>query len=415
MNKIITTLFLSSITLFASIDQVQTYYDAKQYEDAIAEAKISTDEYSNPTLHLLWAKSAEALGRENEAMSAYERVEMLDEQNIDARVALVQLYKRTGRDELASVAAKDLQNYQLTPAQRTSLGNLKGTNLHSIKAYASLSVGHDTNVNVAPDSLSNGSSAQVSPLSTFFARFTGSVSYINELEDKGEWYGRADLQVYNQDNFASGSDDFDLFLGSLSGGAGYAGNGYDIYIPIGVDNVHYISSNLLTQIKLKPRVNFTISNELIVNASASYVSRSYNKNDYEARDDKSYGLAGGLYYLLGKNYMYFNASYDSFSANDSSAAKGTYVDKSLLSANLGINYNLASWVVMKADYRFRSAVYADDDSRIDNYHQVEAKFSHYFADKYEAFVSDRYIKNSSNLTTYEYDKNIFMLGVAVNY
>ena len=179
--KLIIILLTFSLSLFASLADTQTYYNAGEYEKAIGEAKSSVSEYANPNLHLFWAKSAEKLGRDDEAMSAYERVEILDENNIDARVALVKLYKRTGRDALALSASKELQNYQLTPEQRTTLQNLRGTSTHSINAFATLGIGYDTNINIAPDELGSVVGAADS-IVTMFSRLSASLSYINEFE-----------------------------------------------------------------------------------------------------------------------------------------------------------------------------------------------------------------------------------------
>jgi len=59
-------------------------YDAKEYEKAASYFKKSKKEYSNVAMQLLWAKSEMALGRINYAISAYERVLMLEPQNLEA-------------------------------------------------------------------------------------------------------------------------------------------------------------------------------------------------------------------------------------------------------------------------------------------------------------------------------------------
>ncbi len=409
MKNLLITLTFLVLSLHAGVKEVQTYYDEGEYEKAVVEAKASTDDYANPTLHLLWAKSAEKLGHENEAMSAYERVEMLDENNIIARIALAKLYKRTSRDALARESAKELQNYQLTPKQRNSLDILRRVNLHSFKASASLGSGYDTNINVASNNLTGVASKIIG---TMFAQFSGSVSYINELKDKGGWYGRGDLQVYNQKNFKSKASLYDMFFASGSVGLGYRGDRYDFYIPVNYDSIHYLNKNLLTQVKLQPRLNYTFSNELIGSADLSYIAHSYTSKDaLNKRDDTVLGLGGGLYYLLGKDYVYAKLKYENYSAKKETTA--LYVNKSFFSTNAGVNYNLSSWLVLKGDYRFRLGSYKDD--RRDSFQQLKVRASHYFADNYELYISDAYAKNSSSKRNFEYSKNIFMLGASLNY
>ncbi len=409
MKKILTTLIFFALWLHADVQKVQSYYDAAEYEKAIQEAKSSVSEYANPQLHLLWAKSAEKLGRDNEAMSAYERVEILDENNIAARIALAKLYKRTGRDALARESAKELQNYQLTPQQRNSLDVLRQVNLHSFKASATLSSGYDTNINVASNNLTGVASKIIG---TAFAQFSGGVSYINELEDKGGWYSRGDIRLYDQKNFESKASLYDMLFASGGVGLGYGGDGYDFYIPLSYDTIHYLNKDLLTQVKLQPRLSYTFSNMLIGSVDLSYISHSYTTEDaLNKRDDTALALGGGVYYLLGKDYLYLKAKYENYSAKKETIV--LYVDKSFLSISAGVNYNISSWLVLKGDYKFRSASYKDD--RKDAFHQLEVRASHYFADNYELYLSDSYAKNSSSKRNFEYSKNIVMLGLSLNY
>jgi len=410
-------LILSTLTVLAnaSYEKAQEFYDLKEYKKAIVEAKASTSEYSNPKLHLVWAKSAEQLGKDDEAMSAYERVEILDEENIQARVALAKIYEKTDRAALATEQAKTLQNYQLSPEQRSSLDAIhQTTDLHSFKAYADLSFGYDSNINIAPSELdSNDLRAEVA---SGFARFLGSVSYINEIESKGGWYARGDLQVYNQSNFATDAKRYDLFLGSISGGVGFTEGEYNFYLPVAYDTVHYLEKNLLSQIKLRPTLNYTVASNLITNFHLSYVKRSYKDSVDTPRDDIALGLGLGAYYLFEKNFIYLNTKYENFSKEDDSSV-ALFVDKSYLTTNIGVNYNLTPYLVTRLDYRFRLASFDDDisDKRSDVYNQVELKVSHYFKDNYEVFIKDRYINNDSNIDLLSYQKNIILLGLSANY
>ncbi|MEA3342197.1 MAG: tetratricopeptide repeat protein, partial [Chloroflexota bacterium] len=138
MKKTATLLLMSPIILFADVADMQTLYDQKKYEQVITKAQKSTSEYGDPKLHLLWAKSAEALGEDEMAMSAYERVLMLDPDDTEVRVHLVKFYADSDRDELADEMSKSTENYQLTPAQRTSLKTLYGQDSERLKASASI-------------------------------------------------------------------------------------------------------------------------------------------------------------------------------------------------------------------------------------------------------------------------------------
>ncbi len=419
--KVLILLSVLTVLVSANYDTASKYYDAKEYQKAIDELKSSTEEYSNPKLHLLWAKSAEALGNKKEAMSAYERVSMLDSDSTQARIALLKIYKNSSREELAKEMSSELKNYQLTPQQRSSLEILKGDVQDYYKAKATLSIGHDTNINISAgsDELGEyyGYGTYKGELATLFARFNGSGSYVNELDEKGGWYARGDLNIYYQNNFDASL--YNLFIGSIEAGMGYTTGNYSFYLPLGYDRVNYLEHDLLTQIRVTPKINIVLNRDYIMNVSLKYRSKDYIDSAYKGMNDSSFGLSSGLYYLFDKNYAYVNLQYEEFSASESKHK--SYIDKNIITLTSGVNYNALDWLVTRLDYKYKTSDYKDSllrdtsKKRADDYHQLELKLSHYFAENLEFFVSDRYIQNSSNYLPADYSKNIFMFGVSANY
>jgi len=423
--KSILLLTTLSILASASYEKAQEFYDMKDYVSAIKEAKASTSEYSNPKLHLLWAKSEEALGHTKEAMSAYERVTILDESDTASRLKLVKIYAKTHRDELSQNMSKKLLAYQLTPKQRSSLDLLTKDKTSSFKAKGSLSIGYDSNINIsatstALDDYEGLNGVNDGEKATLFSRFIGSVSYVNDLKTLGGWYFRGDARAYYQNN--ADAHYFDMAIFGVEAGLGYAGNGYTLYLPVGYDRVNYLDSDLLGQVLIEPNVNFTLSNAYILKLKAKYSSRTYSEAKYKAMGDSSYGIGADLYYFFGKNFTYSSLLWEKFSSSED--VHFSYLDKDMLTLSLGLNYNLSSWLVTRLDYRYRRGRYDDTSdlrnpsvtsTREDSYNQVEVKFSHYFAKKYELFISDRYVNNSSNYVPAEYTKNIAMFGISANY
>ena len=418
-------ILLTTLTILASAnyEKAKEFYEKKEYQKAVDEAKASTTEYSNPKLHLIWAKSEEALGNMKQAMSAYERVVMLDENDTDSRVKLVQVYNNSNRKTLAKGMSSELKNYQLTPEQRSSLELLEKESISTFKAKATLSVGHDSNINVSADSeelnIYYNTLGLGGEKATLFARVNGSASYINDFDTKGGWYTRGDMRIYYQSNFDASL--YNMFIGSVEAGIGYAGNGYTLYLPIGYDRVHYLDTDMLSQIKILPKANITLNDNIILNLNAKYTKKTYNDALYKRMNDKSYGVGAGLYYLFDKNFVYMNFMYENFSATET--LNFAYIDKTTLTTSLGLNYNVADIFTTRVDYRYRKADYSDGiyylrffgPKRSDDYNQVELKVSHYFGEHYELFISDRYIKNFSNYIPAKYSKNIAMFGLSANY
>ena len=412
------------MSLQASYSDAKSAYERGEYKQAIAEAKSSVDEYNNPELHLLWAKSAQKLGDTKAAMAAYERVVMLDEDNVEAKLALMKLYSTDNHKELSKSLYRSLQNYQLTPSQRNSLAQLQQGSTATVKSKGDIAIGYDSNINIsATGSILDdyyGTIGHTGEKATLFGRAKGSVSYIDELDENGGWYLRGDGNVFYQNNIDASF--YNMFVGGIKLGIGYSGNNYTISLPVSYNYIHYLDKSLLTQVQVAPTLHFTWSNNLIGAASVKYSKRDY-EDQYKGMSDSSYGGSLGLYYLFSKNYLYGEFSYEDFQATEKNLAFA-FIDKTMMTGSFGINYNMSSWLVARLDYRFRYGSYVHDakpvdpninEKRVDKYNQIELKLSHFFAKHYEIYISERYAKNNSNYIPAQYSKNIAMFGLSVNY
>jgi len=414
MKKTTTLLLMSPIILFAGVADMQTLYDQKKYEQVISEAQKSTSEYGNSKLHLLWAKSAEALGEDEMAMSAYERVLILNPDDTEVRVHLAEFYASSDRDELADEMSKSTENYQLTPAQRMSLERLERDGLQQFKASASIAMGYDSNINVSPADLDLPEFGE--EIDTMFTQFQANLSYIHDLDEEGGWYLRSDADIFYQNN--ADASYYNLFAGSVNIGLGYSNDFYDALLPISYGRIHYLDRDLMESVSVDPQINFTLSKSFIGNINARYTQRSYLEEADENRDDSVTGIGLGLYWLFEKNFAYISTNYDNYSAKYSDSLR--FTDKETTRFAVGINYHVEEWFIARFDYRYRYAKYDDVieggvDERSDDYHQAEFKVSRMLTETMEASLLYRYSKNNSNYELAEYDKDIVMLGIKYNF
>lgn len=414
MKKKLTLLLVTQTVLLAGIAKMQTLYDQKKYEQVIAEAQKSTSEYGNSKLHLLWAESAKALHKDEMAMSAYERVLMIDPDNKEVRVQLAMLYASMDRDDLANKMSRSLENYQLTPAQRTSLETLKKNDLERLNTSASIAIGYDSNINVSPGDLDLPLYGE--EIGTMFTLFKGSLSYTHELDEKGGWYLRSDADIYYQNN--ADASYYNLFAGSVDIGPGYSEGMYDVYLPVSYRRFHYLNRDFLESVSFDPRINIALSKSYILNFSARYTQRTYFDETDKNRDDSVAGIGAGLYWFLDDNFAYINTNYDNYSAKYSDSL--LFTDKETMKISMGVNYYVEEWFFARLDYRYRYAKYDDQvedsgDKRRDRFHQIEAKVSRMISDTLEALLLYRYSRNNSNYVVMEYDKDVVMLGLQYNY
>ena len=364
----------------------------------------------------MWGYSAEALGQNEMAMSAYERVLMLDPNNVEVRVHLTSLYAYLDRDKLATEMSKSTENYQLTPAQRNSLNTLKKADAAALKVAATLAIGYDSNINVSPEDLEIPTNDDA--LSTMFAQFTAHLSYTYALTDKKDWYFRTDADIFSQTNFESAAEYYNVFAASAKLGLGYRGDKFDMYVPLKYGRMHYLERDFLETVGLEPRVNITFSESLIGNLNARYTERSYLDAADKNRDDTVAGYGGGFYWLFDKNFAYLTSSYDNYEAQHANSL--LFTDKETFNLTAGVNYDVNDLFITRLDYRYRYTLYDDflpegNDQRSDYYNQGEVKVSKMFLDTMEGSVLYRYSTNRSNYDLAEYDKDVVMFGLQYNY
>jgi len=416
MKKMAGLLFASQITLFASVTQMHTLYNQKNYSAVIEEAQRSTSEFGNSDLHLMWGYSAEALGHNEMAMSAYERVLMLDPDNVEVRVHLTSLYAYLDRDELATKMSRSTENYQLTPAQRNSLNTLKKADAEALKVAATLAIGYDSNINVSSEDLEIATNDEA--ISTMFAQFTAHLSYTNALTQEKDWYFRTDADIFSQNNFESAAEYYNVFAVSAKLGLGYRGDKFDMYVPVKYGRMHYLERDFLETVGVEPRINITLSKSLIGNLNARYTERSYLDTADKNRDDTITGYGGGFYWLFDKNFAYLTSKYDDYEAQNANSL--LFTDKETFNLTAGVNYDVNNLFITRLDYRYRYTLYGDflpngNKQRSDYYNQGEVKVSKMFLDTMEGSLLYRYSTNRSNYDLAEYDKDVVMFGLQYNY
>ena len=416
MKKIVGILLTSQVMLMAGISEMKTLYLKKNYAAVVAEAKKSTNLYGDPHLHMLWGKSAEALGDNEAAMSAYERVLMLDPDNVAVRVHLASLYAYLDRDKLATEMSKSTENYQLTPSQRNSLNTLEKADTEALKVAATLAIGYDSNINVSPEDLELPTNDKA--ISSMFAQFTAHMSYTYALSREKDWYIRTDADLFSQNNFESDAEYYNVFALSAKLGLGYRSDKFDIYLPMKYGRMHYLERDFLETIGIEPRVNITLAQSLIGNINARYTERSYLDKADKNRDDSIAGYGGGLYWLFDKNFVYLTSNYDNYEAQNAKSL--LFTDKETFNLTSGINYNVSDLFIARLDYRYRYTLYGDflpegNKQRNDYYNQGELKVSKMFLDTMEGSLLYRYSTNRSNYDLAEYNKNVVIFGLQYNY
>ena len=389
----------------ASYIQMQNYAKQNQYKKVLKEAKYSLEDYQNPKLHMLWATSAQKLGQTTRAMSAYERVLILEPDNQEAKDALDTIYEITHRKGLSS-----------TPND--------GTRKNKLRAKANLSFGYDSNVNVnaSGDNLDGyyGIDLGLKRISSAFAKVKANVSYLYNFEEYDNWFVQSALDVYYQNNFSAHL--YDLAVPTVEFALGYIKDDYLFYFPISYNNIHYLNKDLLNIFSFTPRIRITFLENALWDTSAIYSRRNYIENIDKTKDATTYGIQTGIYWNTDQSQLYANVKYESRSSNK--AQNDRFVDANFFTFDANYKYYFTTSLIVESHYLFRYSDYSDnigtdatpsEISRDDYINEIALKFSYLINKDMEIYVSDTYTQSLSTYIPAEYNKNVFQLGFQVRY
>jgi len=395
------------MVLSSSITDIQALYDQKRYAALIKEAKKDTETYSNVQLHVLWGKSAEALGHVEEAISAYERVLMITPNNATIRYELATLYLKSGRIFLLKQLTEGSEDYQLTVEENDRIVTLIKSDDSSLSASASVSAGYDSNINVSPGDLELPNSEE--EISTRFIRLQVGLNYIYKAKDIENIYIQSGLAVSSQHNEAGY---FDLLIGVANAGVGYRSDTFNIYIPLKYSRIHYLNRDLMESVGVNPDFNYVFNASFIGNLNIKYAQRSFIEESDAIMDDTVFGAGTGLYWIFDDNLAYVKVSYNDYNAKHEEEAH--FIGKEAIEISAGITYAINDDMFLDASYRYRDTSYDDtltsitQQNRNDEYQKVDLKLSKLITEDIEGTLSYSYASNTSNHLPSEYSKNIVM-------
>ena len=409
-------LFIFSCNVaFGSLYDAQRLYDKKLYKQAIEMAKSSTKDYPNPKLHIIWAKSAEKLGRDKEAMSAYERALMLNSQTIEIKKSLLSIYIKTKRYKLAKKFSKD---------EKINLSEYKLDNYQDITSTLSSSIylyyGYDTNYNIQHkrDTVNEFYDNVDGPtkLASNFSQAIIDVVYTNEFDNNTYIHTKFNgyyKSVINDKNY-------NLYLNTVEIGVGYYSSKYNFYIPISYSILNYLRKDYLWTLSIVPQFDYKISDNLILNINTTLQKRKIKINSN--RDDRSLGLGGVLYYIYKDNYLFLNVNYKEFKSLG--ALYQDFTDKKSFSMVVGTKHTFNTKTNLIASYRVSLSNYNDNigtinapnsEIRSDTYSQINIKLSREITKNIVLYIENEYSTNKSNFVPSDYDKNVISVGISINY
>ena len=404
MKYLLVILILLHVSIFA--DDLTALYKNRNYQECYKKALNKTS-YSDINTELILGRCAKETDHTNMAIAAFERVLFLEPDNIDAMLELTQIYDELKLEKQKNIISNSLNNYQLTPEQRSRLNTLsKEEDFSSFEARVILGAGYDTNLNILP---------LEGEADSAYVRFNTAFSFVHELDERGGWFLLSDINYLHQSNESEHFYDIDFI--SVSAGVGYKFLTSSIKIPLYYKRLFYLKEDLVHEFSLQPKLDISISKDFIYSLGVEVAKREFIADEYYDNNFEMIGGSMSTLWLFGADMIYLKGIYKHFISTKSQPTIFTAKDNYFLSA--GGTYNFTKKFASKLNYFFRNSDYADTFIQGTKRHDKNHTFNldaEYKIDKH--FKSVLLFKYSSNISNYHpasYHKQLYELYVEYDY
>lgn len=318
----------SCLTTLSADDQQYKIYLSKNYEQSYIEyKKLLQDDYSNPIHNFFFGKSAIALGKFNEAMSAFERILLIDPTHIGAKFELINIYILQNNFELAKVELDSINKDNLSKDQQEMIISLEkllkpDNQKMNINVIAGVGFGYNSNVTNGNDittilnnlSVSNEKKSDHYTFETFAINMKLPNNHFNYNSDWLFSFG-----AYNE-NYST-LEDFDIQVYNGQAGINFKYNDIDIRYLYGLTNYDILNKSWLNQYTHEARLSYSATKNIFTSGTVSYYKKI---NLLEENEDKDAigRLVGLKIYYIEPNQMFSG----SFISKNESRVRGERSD-----------------------------------------------------------------------------------------
>jgi len=410
--RVVVLMALCSAALLANVNNLQRLYDQQKYRDVIVQAKKAKGDYTKPKLHLIWARSAKALGKNVEAMSAYERVLIFQPNNEEAKKELTALYRVLGKKKLL----QELMGSTTSSEQKSEEKS------HPYwDAKLTLATGYDTNVNVQNQvenlDLFYGTSDHSNKIGSSFVLAQMHLHYTKKFAT--HFYLTSSLDGYYK--MLAKESDYSIYLNTFKAEAGYYKGDLNVHIPLYYTALHYLGEDYMRVTSINPQIDYRLGKQWTMSLHTKFEKREFQSNP--DRDDVSATVGSTLFYQWGKNYFLIDAEYQNYTSNSDSYQK--FTNKTLFTLVGAMEYRLSSDLKLNGSYRVSWSEFDDDlgtsttgveeGQRSDVYNQLNLRLTKAMSKHCSLFIDNEYAINNTKYVPSDYTKNTLMVGINYSY
>lgn len=406
MFKKITISILASTCLLAGYleDFANQNYESA-YNEALKECEIDC---SSEELNLIIAKSAEKTGRTQEAIAAYDRVLIINEDNFEARLSLANIYRENGNPELMKDELKyALDTLNLSDDQKKRLE-------HMLYDLEPKSKNYNLNLNIGFGYDSNPKHWHKDyDIKGAFSNIAGANGSYN-FNIKNNFDLEIFANVYNKKYFKKSKDDFpDISIFTIGFKPKYNINNQTFALQTSYDYILFRGKSLLSSINAGFAYEHMLNDFYLYSLEYNYSKGIFSDRDYKESDYNHHSIELANYFVISNNILYLTLAYDI------EKAKKTLInsDYNSIEAKLGVITPITNSLSIKPEFNYTRTGYKKTDlkpkKRNDNEYNLSTNLI-YQIDKNQAIdFNVSYNKIKSNIS--EIDNDNYSTYIKYNY
>lgn len=425
MKKLFCLIFIVSLSsLFAdSLKDATSLFNKKQYKKAYTKTQMYLKK--NPLdirANTILADCAYYMEDYDDAMAAYDRVLILDPNNIYAKMQESKIFAKIGDKDMSKLELDAILKLNLTDKQRESILKLKESMGYKdaqkqetkkpIRGSVSIGVLYDTNTN---GDIGEKNFAIPSYNLTYegqkeeddFAIFEN--LYLNGNMNFNETLGlEATLNVYNRSYFDMHENDTSYLFFSL---APYTDMGsFKVSLPLVLNKIFLGHDSYLDiyggGIDIKRYIQSTI-----LEFGYRYYKNAYHGKN-EDKDSTNQNVYAGMQYLFSKDFLSY--VYLRYANNKEKNDLRNDVNYDSYGIDLGINKRFFTSFIARAGFKYKNYNYDDfnkifENRRDDKIYDYSLGLTYNFLKSSSLSLDVEYIDKKSNQFAYEYDRLLTML------
>lgn len=400
-------------------ESIESLFEQEDYKKAcqLVEEFYKNNPYSVQA-NLYQGKCAYHRGDIDGAMAAYDRAEILDEENASVYKHLGDLYARIGNIERANSEYDKADRFGKDLVER-ALDSAYNSNSFSL--LARFSGGYDSNVQYNADNsdmliYTGDTNYSVEPSSDSFIKEYLRITHLYDANAFSSYYYKSQLHFYNK-NYSEFSED-DFTQTQIYTGPGWASKDFDFWIPLSYTYMATDYKDYASLYSINPQLRKKFENELLLRVGALYQYQEYKQ--WEGGDKDIYSADISLSRRFDKNYFRIAYRYLLVDKHQSYTPR-IFIDKYFNEIDINYALLITRSIEWGVGYLYNKTLYGDvarvgkTAKREDTLQKFSAYMSYNITRNIGISIHYENYDNDTNYTPSAYGKEVVSVGVYFYY